>query len=157
MVEMHVFVATVRADTYRAVVHSNGRYVQTPAARRRPRSASVRAEDLFQHCAQVSVVAALRVCVGGKPRTSRLRTRKSSRCAANGLAVLHIPRCLRIRERRGCPASPGGVHDSLVQLRVDVFRPVTVDATMTRTAAIAIATIQRTQSMPALPSPPKAV
>lgn len=40
--------------------------------------------------------------------------------------------------------------------RFVVLRPVTVDAMMTKTAATTIATIQRTQSMPGLPFPPKA-
>ena len=37
-----------------------------------------------------------------------------------------------------------------------LFLPVTVDAMTTRTAATTIATIQRTQSTPALPLPPNA-
>jgi hypothetical protein len=38
-----------------------------------------------------------------------------------------------------------------------VFRPVTVEAMTTSTAATAIAISQRTQSIPALPLPPKAL
>ena len=37
------------------------------------------------------------------------------------------------------------------------LRPVSVDAITTRTAATAMATIQRTQSTPEVPLPPKAV
>ena len=40
--------------------------------------------------------------------------------------------------------------------RRPVFRPVKDDATITNTAATIIATIQRTQSMPLPPLPPKA-
>src|SRR6478609_4640281 len=40
---------------------------------------------------------------------------------------------------------------------LDLFLPVTVDAMTTRIAATTMATIQRTQSMPALPLPPNAV
>ena len=38
-----------------------------------------------------------------------------------------------------------------------LLRPVTVEAMTTRTAATAMATIHRVQSMPALPLPPNAV
>jgi hypothetical protein len=48
----------------------------------------------------------------------------------------------------------GGV---LVQMRLEVFLPVSVDAITTRIAATTMATIQRVQSMPGLPLPPKAV
>ena len=40
------------------------------------------------------------------------------------------------------------------RVRDPVLRPVTVEAMTTRTAAVRIATIQRTQSMPLEPSPP---
>lgn len=43
------------------------------------------------------------------------------------------------------------------QTRFAVLLPVTVDAIATKTAATRIATIHRVQSMPLLPSPPKAV
>ena len=46
------------------------------------------------------------------------------------------------------------VHAEAVTIETE--RPVTADAIMTRTAATTIATIQRTQSMPGLPLPPKA-
>ena len=49
--------------------------------------------------------------------------------------------------RSGLPAQSARVRD----------RPVTVEAIMTRMAATTIATIQRTQSTPELPLPPKAV
>jgi hypothetical protein len=39
----------------------------------------------------------------------------------------------------------------------DLLRPVTVEAMTTRTALTRMATIQRVQSMPGLPSPPNAV
>jgi hypothetical protein len=66
----------------------------------------------------------------------------------------------------GTGQMPGGrseeksVRDSdanLDQTRVVVFRPVTVEAITTSTAATAIAMSQRTQSIPGLPLPPKAV
>jgi hypothetical protein len=44
-----------------------------------------------------------------------------------------------------------------VQARVVVLRPVTVEVKTTSTAATAIAMSQRTQSIPGLPFPPKAV
>ena len=56
------------------------------------------------------------------------------------------------RLRRGRPVAV----ETGSQTRLPVFRPVTVDAIITRTAATMMATIQRTQSMPALPLPPKA-
>ena len=40
--------------------------------------------------------------------------------------------------------------------RLAVFRPVTVEAITTSTAATMIATIHRTQSIPGLPWPPNA-
>ena len=44
-----------------------------------------------------------------------------------------------------------------IRLAVFVFLLVTVEATTTSTAETRMATIQRTQSMPLLPSPPKAL
>ena len=55
--------------------------------------------------------------------------------------------------RRGRPLRAKGV----TYARLDVFLPVTVEAMITKTAATTMATIQRTQSIPSLPFPPKAV
>jgi hypothetical protein len=59
---------------------------------------------------------------------------------------------------RKLPAAAGGLGPrSSAQTRPVRLRPVTVEAMTTRTAATAIAMSQRTQSMPGLPFPPKAV
>ena len=58
---------------------------------------------------------------------------------------------------RRSPHNSRTVLDYLRPGILDVLRPVTVEAMTTSTAATATATIQRTQSIPALPFPPKAL
>ena len=67
----------------------------------------------------------------------------------------------RAQDSRACESpdlrEAGAFVGCLRQMRrLEVFRPVRVEAIMTRTAATMIATIQRTQSTPALPLPPNA-
>jgi len=54
-------------------------------------------------------------------------------------------------------AGPSAVCEGLTYARLAVFLPVTVEAMTTKTAATTMATIQRTQSIPSVVSPPKAV